>query len=172
MRTLVAAFAAFAMTGCAATPTAHPVAATGTPTPTPHPIVAEATPAGSEASEEKSPKSEHAARQTNRALGWFVLSVGIEGGILATVTSVMMLHQNSVRGDNCVDKVCSAAGIAANGTLGNLAGWNAAAWGVAAVGVGAGVFILLTNPTDRSLGTQVGLGPTASGSGVLLRGAF
>jgi hypothetical protein len=100
------------------------------------------------------------------------LSVGADAAILATVTSFMMLHQNNVRSDDCVNKVCSADGIAANGKLHDLAGWNALGWGVAVVGVGAGAFLLLTNPSDKALGTQVGIGPTATGSGLLLRGAF
>ena len=172
MRTMVAALASVAMAGCAASPSPRTVAGTSAPPPARHPVVAEAAPAGSDVTEEQRPNGEHATRQTNRALGWVVLSLGIEGGILATVTSFMMLHQNRVRSDDCVDKVCSPAGLAANGTLGNLAGWNAAAWGVAAVGVGTGLFILLTNPTDNALGTQVGIGPTASGSALLVRGAF
>jgi hypothetical protein len=176
MRNAVAALVSLAgvalVTGCAASPAPHAVVAPSGPAPAPHPLVAEATPAGGEASPEQEPKSEHASRQMNRVLGLVVLSVGIEGGILATVTSFMMLHQNSVRNDDCVNKVCSAAGIAANGKMGDLAGWNAAGWGVGVVGVAAGVFILVTNPTDRSLGTQVGVGPTGSGSGLLLRGAF
>ena len=175
MRTSVAALAtvaALAAMGCAASPASRAVATPSAPAP--HPIVAEATPAppAGEQGPREEPKNEHAARQTRRALGWVVLSVGIEGAILATVTSFMMLHENSVRNDDCVNKVCSPNGIVANGTIGNLEGWNATAWGVAAVGVGAGVFLLLTNPSDKSLHAQVGVAPTGSGSGMVLRGAF
>lgn len=175
MRTPVAALttvAVLAATGCAASPASPAVAPPSTPAP--HPIVAEATPAppAAEPGPREEPKNEHATRQMNRALGWVVLSVGVEGAILATVTSFMMLHENSVRSDHCVNKVCSPDGIVANGTLGNLEGWNAAAWGVAAVGLGAGVFLLLTNPSDKSLHAEVGVARTGSGSGMLLRGSF
>ncbi len=180
MRNVVAVLA-LAMAGCAASPRPHAAAAPDVGTTAPHPILAQAAPidvgdAGpakaDEASLDQKPASEHSSRQMNRVWGWVALSVGAEGLILATVTSFMMLHENSVRNADCVNKVCSSDGIAANGKLGNLAGWNAAAWGVAAVGAGAGAFLLLTNPSDESLGTQIGVGPTASGSGLLLRGSF
>jgi hypothetical protein len=172
MRNLVAALAALAVAGCAASSPPHavvPPAGQGT---VPHPIVAEATPTSGETGPETEPTSEHASRQMNRAWGWVALSVGAEAAVLATVTSFMMLHENGVRGSDCVDKVCSQDGVSANAKLGDLVGWNAAAWGVAVVGVGAGAFLVLTNPSDKALGTQVGIGPTATGSGLLLRGAF
>ena len=172
MRILVAAIGALAVAGCAASSPPRAVVPPVGQATAPHPIVAEATPAGGETSPEQEPKNEHASRQMNRVWGWVAVSVGVEAAILATVTSFMMLHQNSVRGDNCTDKVCSPDGLAANGKLADLAGWNAVAWGVAVVGVGAGTFLLLTNPSDRALGTQVGVGPTGSGSGLLLRGSF
>jgi hypothetical protein len=188
MRTIVAAaLGALLVSGCAAS-TSRPVAASPSPgtARAPHPILADATPIDAppadvgdskpartdESSVANKPESEHHARQMNRVWGWAALSVGIDGAILATVTSFMMLHQNSVRSADCVDKACSADGIAANGKLHDLAGWNALGWGVGVVGVGVGAFLLLTNPTDRSLGTQVGVGATGSGSGLLMRGSF
>jgi hypothetical protein len=172
MRILVAAIGALALAGCAASSVPRAVVPPAGQATAPHPIVAEATPAGGETSPEQEPKNEHASRQMNRALGWVVLSVGAEAAIVATITSFMMLHQNSLRSDSCTDKVCSPDGLAANAKLADLAGWNAVAWGVAVVGVGAGAFLLLTNPSDKALGTQVGIGPTASGSGLWLRGSF
>jgi hypothetical protein len=168
MRNLVAAIGALAVAGCAASSPPHAGQA-----PAPRLIVAEATPAPpAETTPEQEPKNDHQSRQMNRVWGWVALSVGVDAAVLATVTSFMMLHQNSVRSEGCVDKVCSPEGIAANAKLGDLAGWNAAAWGVAVVGAGAGLFLLLTNPSDRALGTQIGVGPTATGSGLLLRGSF
>jgi hypothetical protein len=172
MRTFATAVGALAVAGCAASTPPRAVAAPGGQATAPHPIVAEATPALAETSPQQEPKDDHSSRQMNRVWGWVALSVGAEGAVLATITSFMMLHQNSVRNSDCTDKVCSPDGLAANGKLGDLAGWNAAGWGVAVVGVAAGAFLLLTNPTDKALGTQVGVGPTASGSGLLLRGAF
>jgi hypothetical protein len=172
MRILVAAVGAFALAGCAATSPPRAAVSPGGVVTAPHPIVAEATPAGGETSPEPEPKNEHASRQMHRVWGWAALSVGADGALLATVTSFMMLHQNSVRNADCVNKVCSPDGIAANGKLGDMAGWNALGWGLAVVGVSAGAFLLLTNPSDKSLGTQVGVGPTASGSGLLLKGSF
>jgi len=172
MRIVVAAIGALAVAGCAASSPPRAVVPPGGSATAPHPILAEASPAAGETSSAQEPKDDHHSRQMNRVWGWVALSVGADAAILATITSFMMLHENSVRSDDCVNKVCSPDGIAANGKLGALAGWNAAAWGVAVVGVGAGAFLLLTNPTDRALGTEVGVGPTATGSGLLLRGSF
>jgi hypothetical protein len=172
MRTVVAAIGALAVAGCAASsPPRAAVSPAGQAT-APHPIVAEATPAGGETGSQKESQDDRSSRQMSRVWGWVALSVGADGAILAAVTSFMMLHQNSVRSEDCVNKVCSPDGIAANGKLGDLAGWNAMGWGLAVVGVGTGAFLLLTNPTDKALGTQVGIGPTATGSGLLLRGSF
>jgi hypothetical protein len=170
MRILVAAVGALAVAGCAASPAPHAAASPGGQVPAPRPIVAEATPAGNTQGPDQEPKYEHETRQVNRAWGWVALSVSADALILATVTSFMMLHENSVRSSGCVDKVCSADGLAANDKLGALGPWNAVAWGVAAVGAGVGVFVLVTNPTDKALGTQIEVGPTASG--LLLRGSF
>ena len=172
MRNLVATVGALAVAGCAASSPPHPVAAPGGQATAPHPIVAEATPAGAETNPGPESKNEHESRQMNRLWGWVGFSVGADAAVLATITSFMMLHQNGLRNDDCVNKVCSADGLAANGKLGDLAGWNAAGWAVAVVGVGAGAFLVLTNPTDRSPGTQIGVGPTSTGSGLLLRGSF
>jgi hypothetical protein len=173
MRILAAALGALAVAGCAASSPSRAMAPAGGQPTALHPIVAEATPApAAETSPEQEPKNDHASRQMNRVWGWVALSVGAEGALLATITSFMMLHESSVRNGDCSDKVCSLDGITANTKLGDLAGWNVAGWAVAVVGVGTGAFLLLTNPSDKALGTQVGVGPTASGSGLLLRGSF
>ena len=163
---------------------------------TPHPIVAAAAPAADaqtapavsgtaeaapvapapapstddDRASQGSPDSHHAARQTRRALGWIVLSIGAEATAAAVVTSFMMVHEAGVRSSDCPDGVCSAAGIQANDRLKMLGGWNLGAWAVGAVGLGTGIVLLLTNPSDKSLGTQVEMGATASG--LLLKGSF
>jgi hypothetical protein len=118
------------------------------------------------------PESEHKARQIRRAYGWVSLSLGAEGLVVASITSFMMLHALNVRNESCVDKVCNKDGIDANQTLGNLVGWNAGAWIIAGVGTVAGVYFLVTNPSDKALHLEVGAAPTGSGSGMLLRGTF
>ena len=172
MRNLAAAIGALAVAGCAASSPPGAVAPAGAAATVPHPIVAEATPAPAETSHEEEHGEAHSSRQMNRVWGWVALSVGAEGAVVATITSLMMLHQNSVRSDDCTNKVCTPDGIAANGKLGDLAGWNAGGWAVAVVGAGVGTFLILTNPSDKALGTQVGVGSTPSGSGLLLRGSF
>jgi hypothetical protein len=156
---LVAALGALALAGCAASPANRPAA----------PVPSASGQAGGGTQE--SPE-DRVARQSNRALGWVVLSVGAEAAVVATITSFMMLHQNGIRSDDCVDKVCSAAGLSANETLHNLEWWNAGAWVVAVAGVGVGAIVLWTNPTDAALHAEVGIAPTGSGSSLLLRGAF
>jgi hypothetical protein len=195
----VAAFAASGMTGCAASSVSSSAAVSaslgvpasfGVPSAlaapatfaTFRPVLAEVAPASGDSAAAPAggaPRPAHeesmedrTARQMNRALGWVLLSVGAEGAAVATVTSFMMLHQGGVRSDDCVGKVCSAEGLAANTTLHNLEWWNAGAWVVAVAGVGAGAVLLWTNPSDKALHTQVGIAPTGSGSSLLLRGAF
>jgi hypothetical protein len=158
---LVAALGALGLAGCAASPANR---AAG-------PVPASAQAAGGTHAQEESP-DHRVARQSNRALGWVVLSVGAEAAVVATITSSMMLHQNGIRSDDCVDKVCSAAGLAANETLHNLEWWNAGAWVVAVAGVGVGAIVLWTNPSDAALHAEVGIAPTGPGSSVLLRGDF
>ncbi len=119
------------------------------------------------------PASEHHDRQMNRALGWVAVSIGSVAGVVALGTSYLMLQAQSDRNGGCdAQHTCTQAGLDANARLGQLAGWNAGAWIVAAAGIGTGVFLLLTNPSDAALGTQVGLAPSGSGMGVALRRGF
>jgi hypothetical protein len=116
--------------------------------------------------------SGHHARQMNRALGWVSVAVGSEAAVVAVATSVRMLQVNGTRNEDCTNKVCSPAGLDANTQLGQLAPWNVGAWTIAAVGLFAGVYLLLTNPSDAALHTQVGVAPIGSGTGLSLRGSF
>jgi hypothetical protein len=112
-------------------------------------------------------------RQMARMWGW--MSIGIGGGaaLIALGTSIWMLHDKSVRDDNCdANKVCNTAGLGANSEMGQLVGWNIGAYAVAAVGFGVGAFLILTHPSDKEMGTQVGIAPTGSGTGFVLRSSF
>jgi hypothetical protein len=147
----------------ATTPAQHVMLAEATPAPaTPPP----GQPASSETTDER--HSRHAAR----TLGWISISIGAAGGLLALGTSILMLEDNGTRNSNCTNKVCNTAGFTANGQLSDLGPWNLGAWVVAAAGLGAGAYLLLTNPSDSSRQTQVGVGPTGSGAGLLLRSSF
>jgi hypothetical protein len=116
----------------------------------------------------RSPSPEHVGRQTNRALGWIAVAIGGEAAAVALVTSAIMLRQSSIRNDHCdAQHVCSQAGLDANTQLSQLGGWNTAAYFVAAVSLGLGVYLLLTNPSDRAV-AEVGVGP----SGATLAGSF
>jgi hypothetical protein len=159
----IAAVGALAVTGCAASPAPHPIVAAAPPA-----TSADESRLQSERRTEGTEDSGHAERQTNRALGWAAISIGADAGVVAVVTSFMMLHENSIRSDNCVNKQCNSSGIAANDELHQLALWNATAWVVGAVGLGAGLVLVLTNPSDKQLHAEVAATP----SGFLLRGAF
>jgi len=116
---------------------------------------------------------ERDARQERRMIGW--ISIGIGGGaaLIALGTSIVMLNDKSARDNGCnADKVCSSSGLAANNELGQMSGWNIGAFAVAAVGLGVGAFLVLTNPSDKDIGTQVGIAPTGSGTGFVLRSTF
>ena len=112
-------------------------------------------------------------RQMARMWGWISIGIGGSAALVALGTSIVMLHDKSVRDDNCdASKGCTTAGLSANNELGQMVGWNIGAWAVAAVGLGVGAFLVLTNPSDKEMGTQVGVGQTGSGTGFLLRSTF
>lgn len=112
-------------------------------------------------------------RQMARMWGWISIGVGSAAGLIAIGTSIVMLHDQSVRDGNCnADKSCNGTGFAANNELSQMVGWNIGAYAVAAVGLGVGAFLILTHPSDKEMGTQVGVGQTGSGSGFILRGSF
>ncbi len=114
-------------------------------------------------------KTESRSDGAARVAGWVVVSVGVEAAVVATVTSFMMLHRDSVRSDNCdASKHCTEAGIEANNALRSLGPWNAGAWALAAVGIGVGAWLVLSNPPDDGVRTAIGVGP----GGVGLRGSF
>jgi len=84
-----------------------------------------------------------------------------------------MLEDNSTRNSNCnAQKVCNASGVTANGQLNDLAPWNTGLWVVGVLGLGIGAYLLLTHPTDRATGTQVGVAPNGSGASFELRSSF
>jgi hypothetical protein len=152
---------ALALAGCASAAAPHPIVAAAPSS------EGDAPPVSQEAatSRESSP---HQTRQMNRVWGWVSLAAGVQGAGLAAVTSFMMLHQNSIRNADCTDKACTTTGLNANREIDSLAPWNAGAWIVGVAGVGIGAFLLLSNPSDKELGVQVGVSP----GGAILRGAF
>jgi hypothetical protein len=108
-----------------------------------------------------------------RTAGWVVLSIGAEATVLAVITSIMMLHDKSVRDDNCdANRLCSSAGLQANVDIGNLAWWNASAWAVAGVGLAVGAVLVATNPPASVQRTAVAIAPTGSGVGLSVRSSF
>jgi hypothetical protein len=116
---------------------------------------------------------ERDARQRARMDGWIAIGIGSSAALIALGTSIVMLHDKSVRDSGCdANKVCTSAGLSANNELGQMVGWNIGAFAVAAVGLGVGAFLVLSNPSDREMGTQVGIAPTGSGTGFVLRSTF
>ena len=112
-----------------------------------------------------------------RTAGWIFVAVGAEAATVALVTSVMLLHDNSVRSSECnAQKACSVDGVDANSRIRSLVNWNAGAWAVAAVGLGAGAYLVLSNPrhADQAGATRtaIGVAPNGSGVGLDLRSSF
>lgn len=108
----------------------------------------EAPPPREETPEEK----EASSRRTGRVAGYVAIAVGAQAGIVALVTSGMMLHEDSIRDSECnPDKRCTQAGIDSNENLQQLGTWNAGAWVVGLGGIAVGTVLLLLNPAkDRS----------------------
>jgi len=143
----------------------------------PQPEAAPAASVQNDASRGQPAKAETAtdrdARQLGRTWGWTAVAFGSVAGVIALGTSYVMLHDKSTRDSDCdADKLCSQQGLNANAELAGMASWNAGAWILAAAGIGTGVYLLVTHPTDRATGTQVGIASTGSGAGVALKGGF
>jgi hypothetical protein len=116
---------------------------------------------------------ERDSRQGARMWGWTLIGLGGSAALIALGTSYWMLHDKSARDSNCdADKVCNPTGLSANNELGQMVGWNIGAWAIAAAGLGVGAFLVLSNPSDKEMGTQVGVAPTGSGTGMVLKGTF
>jgi hypothetical protein len=112
-----------------------------------------------------------------RVAGWVSLSIGAEAAAVAIATSVLLVHEKSVRDGECdADKVCSQRGLDTSGTIGSLAAVNAAAWIVGAAGIGAGAILLLTHRAETTARTRdrliVAVSPTPTGVGVRLWSTF
>jgi hypothetical protein len=122
---------------------------------------------------ESTPSSASSSSRTARTYGWVGVGVGAEAAVAALVTSVIILHDKSVRDANCsTEKICSQAALDANQDIGLLEGWNAGAWIVAAAGLGIGAYLILTEPADGGQRTAVAIGPIGSGTGLALRSSF
>jgi hypothetical protein len=108
-----------------------------------------------------------------RVLGWVALTVGVEAAVIAVATSILIEHQKSIRDDDCnAQKVCSAAGFGAVGTIHTIVPWNTATWFVAAAGLGAGTVLLVTSPKESERTTAITLSPGPSGFGLGVRSTF
>jgi|HubBroStandDraft_1064217.scaffolds.fasta_scaffold52659_2 hypothetical protein len=108
-----------------------------------------------------------------RIYGWVSVSVGAEAAVLTAITSVMMLHAQSVRDANCdAEKVCTLAGVNANSSLGQLGSWNAVSWIVTAAGLGAGGYLLWSHREDNGARVGVAVDPIGAGMGLGLRSTF
>jgi hypothetical protein len=160
----VAFLTALSLVACAAQPSPHLMVAQATPAPAPEPAP-EPAPAPAPAQEKSSGTSDPMLR----TFGWISIGIGAQATAVAIVTSFMMLHQKSLRDDNCSSKkLCTQAGLDANTQLGSLGGWNAGAYAIGAIGLGLGAFLVLTNPADKDKEVSAGVSP----SGLTLRGKF
>lgn len=132
----------------------------------------EAPPPREETPEEK----EASSRRTGRVAGYVAIAVGAQAGIVALVTSGMMLHEDGIRSDACSEKRCTQEGLDANRNLAQLGGWNAGAWALGAAGLGVGTVLLILNPSDKASARpakSLSLGaPPGGGPGLGLGGTF
>src|SRR5262249_3036100 len=132
--------------------------------------IASPPPAPPRKSDEVSQRLQH---DRARTYGWIAIGIGSVAGGGAIYTSIEMLNDKGVRDAQCnAAKACDADGFNANTDLAGASGWNIGSWVVAAAGLGAGAFLVLTNPSDKKRGTQVGVAPNGSGASLTLRSAF
>jgi len=89
------------------------------------------------------PEVPNRSARSARTWGWVSVAIGAEAAVVAVITSAVMLHDKNQRDADCnAQKVCTPAGLDANISLTQLAGWNAAAWIIAAAGLGTGGVLL------------------------------
>jgi hypothetical protein len=111
--------------------------------------------------------------RTRRVVGWISLAIGAEAAVIATVTSILIEHQKSLRDDNCnAQKVCNAEGFGAVGTISTLIPWNTTTWFVAAAGLGLGTVLLLVSQPESEKQTAITVSPVSSGLGLGVRTTF
>ena len=104
-----------------------------------------------------------------RTGGWILLGFAGVGAAIAGGTSYLMVHQKSVRDDNCdAQKQCTTVGFNANTKLRHLEAWNVGAFVAAGVTAGVGTLLVVTHPKKRR---QEPVRPPASRTDVGLRPA-
>lgn len=168
----VAAFALLACMACATETAQVPARSAGAPARV-EGLGTAGVPAGVAAPAGISAPSRPPAARRERVLGWVAVAIGAEAAIVSAVTSVILLHQKSVRTDNCNGaKECPQRGLDANSTIDSLVPWNTGAWIVTALGLGAGGYLLLTHRPQTPQRTVIAVSPSPSGIGVALGGTF
>jgi hypothetical protein len=119
------------------------------------------------------PRSEGSSERSDRTYGWVSVGIGAEAAVMAVGTSLMMLHDKSVRDSNCsAQKICSQTGVDAAQDIGLLGGWNAGAWIVAAAGLGVGGYLLWRDPSGSERRTAITIDPMGTGVGLGVRSRF
>ncbi len=111
--------------------------------------------------------------RVRRYWGLAILSVGVEAAIVAGVTSILILHQKSIRDDGCnAQKVCDEDGKNAASTIDTIVPWNTASWIVGAVGVTAGLVLVLTSQPKAGPETMLTVSPALAGASIGIRSTF
>ena len=101
------------------------------------------------------------------------VGIGADAAVVALGTSIVILHDKSVRDGNCnADKVCSPSGFSANGDIGTLTRWNTGAWIVAALGLGVGGVLVLTDLAGSSQRAAITVNAVGSGAGLGVESSF
>jgi hypothetical protein len=114
-----------------------------------------------------------ATSDSTRAYGWVAMGAGGSATLLAVGTSILMMHDKSVRDGNCnADKVCALAGFNANEDLKYTAGWNVGAWIAAAAGLGVGSVLILSTSDGAGGRSDVTVKPIGSGVGLGVGSTF
>jgi hypothetical protein len=113
------------------------------------------------------------SNHTARNLGWVGIGIGADAAVVAIGTSLMMLHDKSVRDGSCnAEKVCSPSGFDANGDIASLATWNTGAWIVAALGLGIGGVLVLSDHAGSSQRAAITVHAVGSGAGLGVESSF
>jgi hypothetical protein len=113
------------------------------------------------------------SNHTARDFGWVSIGIGADAAIVALGTSIVMLHDKSVRDGNCnADKVCSPPGFSADGDIATLTRWNTGAWIVGALGLGIGGILVVTDRAGSSQRAAITINAVGSGAGLGVESSF
>lgn len=115
---------------------------------------------------------------TMRIVGWSATGVGVASLWVGSVTGLFAIDRESVRSENCnASNVCNATGVEAARSGSSLATVSTITLAAGALAVGAGVYLVLSNPSNAARAASASASvlraaPTVGGAAVMFEATF